>query len=534
MKTLIPCVGVVFLVAAVQAGDGGSGDRAKRRNNSTAPTQSVMDPQALAARIDAVLAARWAEAKATPSTIADDGEFLRRVSLDLIGKIPTASEARDFLDDPSPNKRRALVERLLDSPAYTTRATEAWRKLFLPEADTEDLARQVAGDFEAWLRKKVIEDAGYDRIVREILTAKVIRRSDDFAVATARTNPSPVGYYAAKENKPENLATGVARVFLGIRLECAQCHNHPFAEWKREQFWSLAAFFADLAPDVSEEGVVMRRENRSEPLRELTIPGTKKVVKASHLDGSTPAWRPRAGSRDILAEWVTAPDNPYFARAVVNRVWARFFGSGLIEPVDDLEGDASPELSGLLDELAAQFRAHDYKLKYLIRVLTATRAYNLSSAASRAESTTALFAAMPVRGLSPGQLFDSLTQATGAEAGEAKARFLELFANRDERPVEAETTIIQALTMMNGSYIDGATNPVTSQVLAAVIKAPFLDTPGRIETLYLATLTRRPKPAEVSLLLPYVERRKTDDEKAKALADIFWAILNGPEFHLNH
>jgi hypothetical protein len=494
-----------------------------------------MEAEALTARIDSVLAARWAAAKVQPAAIADDGEFLRRVSLDLIGKIPTAAEARDFLDDPNSNKRRALVERLLDSPAYTTRATESWRRLFLPEADTEDAGRAVAGDFEAWLRKKVIEDAGYDRIVREILTAKVNRRTDDLAVnmAGVRTAPSPVGYYTAKENKPENLASGVARVFLGIRLECAQCHNHPFAEWKREQFWSLAAFFADLAPDDPEEGVVMRR-NGDKPRRELAIPGTKTVVKASHLDGSTPHWRPRAQTREILAEWVTAPDNPYFARAVVNRIWARFFGAGLIEPVDDLEGDASPELIGVLDELAAQFRLHDYKLKFLIRVLTATRAYNLSSAAKDTESGTALFASMPVRGLSPGQLFDSLTRATGSEAGDARGRFLELFANRDERPVEAETTIIQALTMMNGAYIDGATNPATGQALGAIVKAPFLDIAGRIETLYLATLTRRPRAAELSQLIPLVEQRKTDDDRAKALADIFWALLNGPEFHLNH
>ena len=134
-----------------------------------------------------MLAARWAEAKVRPAAVADDGEFLRRVSLDLIGKIPTAAEARDFLDDPSKGKRLALVERLLDSPAYTTRATEIWRRLLLPEADTEDLARQVAGNFEAWLRKKVIEEAGYDRIVREILTAKLNGRNADAAVAPARS-----------------------------------------------------------------------------------------------------------------------------------------------------------------------------------------------------------------------------------------------------------------------------------------------------------------------------------------------------------
>ena len=244
MRLIRPCIAVVFMVAAVRA-DGTADVRGER----TGPVQSASDAQALTARIDAVLAARWAEAKVRPAAVADDGEFLRRVSLDLIGKIPTAAEARDFLDDPSTDKRLALVERLLDSPAYTTRATEIWRRLLLPEADTEDLARQVAGNFEAWLRKKVIEDAGYDRIVREILTAKLNGRNADSAAG--RLDPSPAGYYMAKEGKPENLAAGVARVFLGIRLECAQCHNHPFASWKREQFWSLAAFFADVPPEAT-------------------------------------------------------------------------------------------------------------------------------------------------------------------------------------------------------------------------------------------------------------------------------------------
>ena len=345
---------------------------------------------------------------------------------------------------------------------------------------------------------------------------------------------SPAAYYTAKEGKPENIAAGVARVFLGVRLECAQCHNHPFASWKREQFWSLAAFFADVPPQGAENEVVVARRPDAVPRRELTIPGTKKVVAASHLDGSTPAWRPRADTREILAEWVTAPDNPYFARAVVNRVWARFFGVGLIEPVDNLDGEAGSELSGLLDELAGQFRAHGYNLKFLIRVLTATRAYNLSSAEIQGGSTTSVFASMPVRGLSAEQLFDSLTQATGSEAADARARFLELFANREERSVEAETTIVQALTMMNGSYVEGVTNPETGQVLGAVVKAPFLDTPGRIETLYLATLTRRPRPDELLLLVRYIERRKSEQDQEKAIADIFWAILNGPEFHLNH
>ncbi len=528
MHVLRAGIVVVLLVGAAWAD--GTSDVGRDR---TDPAQSTRHARELTARIDAVLAARWAEANVRPAAVADDGEFLRRVSLDLIGKIPTAADTRDFLDDPSKDKRSALVERLLESPAYTTRATEIWRRLLLPEADTDDVARQVAGNFETWLRKKVIEEAGYDRIVREILTAKLTRPNSDSTADLLEM--SPAAYYVAKARKPENLASGVARVFLGIRLECAQCHNHPFASWKREQFWSLAAFFAEVAPESTDDnGVIALRGRDATPRRELTIPGTKKVVAASHLDGSRPEWRPRADTRDILAEWVTAADNPYFGRAIVNRVWARFFGVGLVEPVDDIDGEAAPELRGLLDELAGQFRAQGYNLKFLIRVLTATRAYNLSSVASPAGSTSPLFASMPVRGLSPGQLFDSLTQATGAEAPDARARFLELFASSDDRPVEAETTIIQALTMMNGTYVEGATDPETSNALGAIVKAPFLDLPGRIETIYLATLTRRPTPLELAVLVRFVERRTAPADQDGALADIFWAILNGPEFHLNH
>ena len=200
-------------------------------------------------------------------------------------------------------------------------------------------------------------------------------------------------------------------------------------------------------------------------------------MKASHLDGSAPAGRPRARpAGEILAEWVTSPDNPYFRQGRRQPgVGSLFRGWPHRARWTSSTGAASSELTGLLDELAGQFRARAYNLKFLIRVLTATRAYNLSSVASQSESTTPMFASMPVRGLSPCELFDSLTQATGEEQGRPEPRFLELFASRDDRPVEAETTIIQALTMMNGTYIEGATNPVTSQVLGAIVNAPFLD-----------------------------------------------------------
>ncbi len=488
----------------------------------------------LAARIDAHLAARWAEAKIRPTAMADDGEFLRRASLDLAGKIPTAAEARDFLDDPDPGKRAALVDRLLDSSAYAARAALLWRQLLLPEA--ADQGRVALGGLEAWLHKKIEEEAGYDRIVREVLSVRLGGGENDRMVGSA-TEPSPAAFYVTRGGKPETLASDAARAFLGLRVECAQCHNHPFARWKREEFWGLAAFFAGV-PQQAEDGVVAVGTPREDPdRRELKIPGTSTVVKAAHLDRSPPAWRPRAGTRQVLAEWITAPENPYFARAAVNRAWARFFGNGLIDPVDDLDAEGDPALVELLDEVASQFRTHGYDLKYLIRALMATRAYNLSSAdvaGTRTPTGPTLFARMPVRGLSPGQLVDSLAQATGADLGENRPRFLELFAERDVPPTESQTSILQALTFMNGTFVDGATRTETGDVIGAIAEAPFHDTADRVEVVFLAVLTRRPTPEERSLVIRYIERHEGEADRARALSDAYWALLNGPEFRTNH
>jgi hypothetical protein len=449
----------------------------------------------------------------------------------LVGKIPTAGEARDFLNDPDPGKRAALVGRLLDSPAYAARAALLWRQLLLPESD-DQVGASPAG-LEAWLRKKIDEGAGYDRIVREVLAARLGGSGNDM-MAAATVEPSPAAFYAARGGKPEVLAGDAARAFLGIRVQCAQCHDHPFAKWKREEFWGFAAFFAGV-PQQPDDATTLRRSREDTQRRELTIPGTKKVVKAAHLDHSAPAWRPRAGTREVLAEWVTAPDNPYFARAAVNRTWARFFGNGLIDPVDDIESEGDPALVGLLDEVAQQFRAHGYDLKYLIRALMATRAYNLSSAAETGTSTaTPLFSRMPVRGLSPDQFVDSLAQATGCELGENRARLLDLFTERDVPPTESQTSILQALTLMNGAFLSGATRPETGETIGAIAEAPYLDTAGRVEMVFLAALSRLPRSEERSLAIEYIDRHKAEADRARALSDVFWALLNGPEFRTNH
>ena len=541
------CLSLLGLVASRM-----TGAEADSTSRSVKPPRSVSssnDPKALTATIDKMLEARWAESKIRVAPLADDAEYLRRVYLDLVGKIPTVSEALDFIEDTRPDKRARLVDRLLESSAYLSRATEIYRALLLPEADTDAAIRQVAPTFEAWLRKRVAENVGYDEIVRQVLTARLGGRGRGGSVNDPRAEPSPLAFYVAKDGKPENLAAGAARVFLGVRLECAQCHNHPFAHWKREEFWGLAAFFAGVSRrgPTDGQGPIRELAGKHELAMPSTSAGTSKIVRATLLGTEKEAkWTARTNGREVFADWVTADDNPYFARAAVNRVWARFFGVGIVDPVDDMGEENPPSHPELLDAMASQFRDHKYDLKYLIRAITATKAYGLTSAVGRAESVAPqMFSAMPVRSLSPGQLFDSLSQATGFREGSrgmnfgfgiggSRDQFLELFANRDEKPTEGQTTILQALSLMNGSLIAAATSPETGDTLAAVAEAPFLETPGRIERLYLAALTRQPRPDELASLVTYVEGGGADKDKSKALADVFWALLNSPEFRFNH
>ncbi len=490
----------------------------------------------MAARVDRLLADDWKKANVTPARPADDAEWLRRVYLDLAGRIPSVTEARSFLADRRSDKKARLVELLLEGPRYPTRFAGVWRSLLLPEIDANLQLRIQGPAFERWLRNWLASGRGYDWMVRELLTAPSQPGQGRFATG----NDLGV-FYVAKENKPEEIAATASQLFLGINIGCAQCHNHPFAAWKKEQFWSFAAFFSSLPGRARDR----RGPARLRPdLAELAIPGTDKVVQAKFLDGKKPTIEPGTPARQVLADWMTAGDNPYFARAAVNRLWAHFFGTGLVEPLDEMVGSESVSSHpAVLDELARAFAKQKYDLRWLIRTLTATRAYQLSSARSHvSQDDSRQFARMAIRGLSAEQLFDSLAQATGFREdlppgrqrffnlGGARGEFLTKFAS-SERPTEAQTSILQALTLMNGRLMSAATNVSRSETLLAVVDAPFMDVPAKIEALYLASLSRKPTAKESARLTRYVEKA---DSKPEALADVFWALLNSAEFVLNH
>jgi hypothetical protein len=505
------------------------------------------DADELAKTIDRLVAARWAENGVKAAPVADDAEFVRRAYLDLAGRIPSVAEVRAFLADVSPDKRQKLIADLLSGPAYINNFGNIWRTLLLPEDNPANFQlRFYVPSFEAWLRKQFADNVPYDQMVRELLTAKVAsdgRGPRELLRAGGQGETTPMAFYMAKDAKPEELAAATSRLFLGVRLECAQCHNHPFGKWSRQQFWEYAAFFAGIQKQGEGFFVPIRELNDR---REIAIPNTSQVVQAAFLDGAEPQWKYKVGPRVTLAEWLTAKENPFFARATVNRVWGHFFGTGIVEPIDDFNDENKPSHPELLDELAKQFAAHDFDLKYVIRAITLSETYQLTSARTDpTQDEPHLYARMPVKGLTPEQLFDSLSLATGyrearlptgpfvINANTPRAEFLAKFATQDKR-TESQTSILHALALMNGRFVADATSVERSEALAGVLDAPFLDTAGRIETLYLATLSRKPKSDELQRLVKYVEGGGPKKDPRAALADVFWALLNSSEFLLNH
>jgi len=512
---------------------------------SAAIAETRDDAVHLAAQIDEVISRRWQAEQVVPAPPADDAAFIRRVSLDIAGKIPAVSDLHEFLDDASPDKRRKLVEHLLDSPAYVAHFSNVWRSVMLPEAASNLEVRFLVPGFEAWLRKQLAANTSFDALVREILTVPVDPRlaANPFQ---PQTEVTPVGFYQAKQLKPENLAAGTARMFLGVRIECAQCHDHPFDDWKREQFWGYAAFFAGVERDQNGAKGALDAIRELFGSRELAIPGTDRKVAPTYLDGAQPKIKFRDSPRGVLADWMISDRNTYFARTAVNRLWGHFFGIGIVNPIDDFTADNPPSHPELLDELAREFAAHKFDFKFLIRAITASRTYQLSSRQThKSQENPRLFACMALKGLSGEQLFDSIAQATGYHepygnrnpAGmmnnTPREEFVQMFDNGRDTIIEQQTTILQALSMMNGQFVSDATGLEKSATLSAVAEFPLMTPAERIEALYLAALSRKPRAEELDRLVNYVETGGAAKDPKKALSDVFWALLNSSEFLFN-
>lgn len=478
-----------------------------------------------------------------------DAEFMRRVSLDLTGKIPPVAELRLFLADQDQDKRETLIDRLLASPGFVVHFTNTWRAILLPGATTDLQTRGQIPEFEAWLRSQLMENTRYDDIVRQIIDAPLDTNRNRETPSNSQ-GLTPRAYYLAKQLKPENLAAGTSRAFLGVRIECAQCHDHPFDNWKQDQFWQYAAFFSNI--DQPQQGAIGNtltvREVAGKP--QIKIPDTNRLVDAIFLDGIQPEWeKEQTTPRLRLSQWITSDQNPYFAKATANRVWSLFFGRGLVDPVDDFSSTNRASHPELLKLLATRFREHNYDLKYLIREITRSETYQLSSQQTdSSQSHVEWYGKMPTRGLTAEQIFANLVQATGffqqttemnpllsgPGTNSPQTEIFELFKSESENRLEPKATILQALSLMNGAFITNATSLEQSDVFTAIIDFPGLTDEKKIEAFFLSALSRFPTQAESKRLTAYMAAAETDEERTHAYSDLFWALLNSSEFLLNH
>jgi hypothetical protein len=502
----------------------------------SAPAQTARETRRaeMAARIDALIAQRWKELAIEPAEVSSDAEFMRRAYLDLTGVIPRVSEARAFLADKREDRRVQLVDDLLSSPAHATHLANTWRHLMLPNGFEIEQANATVG-VQNWLRNQFVDNMRYDRIVSELL------------VSNEGGQSGPALFYTSHETKPEKLAAATARIFLGLQIECAECHDHPFDRWKQTDFWGYAAFFARLRQS---EGMNagMRYQLEDLPEGEVRIPKIDEVAKPKFPGGEMPE-EDASGSRRVqLSIWMASRENPYLAKAAVNRIWGQLFGRGLVEPVDDLSENNLPSHPQLFQELTQYFVEIGFDVRELYRTLAMSQTYQLSSAwKGEKEPPTEAFARAATKPLSPDQLYDSINRVLARRANGAamaglpasplldptRQAFLARIQSPSRTATEYSAGALQALMLMNGTDIAMATAPKDSALLASM-SAPWLADAERVEILFLATYARFPTEEERQLFAEHAAAAKTDAEKELAWSDLLWVMLNSAEFAINH
>ena len=499
----------------------------------------------MSARVDTLLAKIWKKEDVKPGTIADDAVFIRRAYLDLTGVIPTVGQVREFLDDTSPDKRERLIDRLIGKSSkesgqrsgnsrHATHLANIWQQVMLPQLANNIRFRFQGGTFNTWLRNHFADNTPYNEVVESLLTY------------SGPSNSGPGLYYQISEFKPEELAASSSRLFMGVQIQCAQCHDHPFDHWTKQDFWGYAAFFAQIQRPTGRARFVARVADTTSG--DVKLPETETVVAPKFLGVKKSKIQDGVTRRKQVAKWLTSKENPYFAKATVNRVWALMFGYGLVDPVDDFGKHNPASHPELLNELAADFVKHNYDLRRLFRVLGKSRAYQLSSKVTETDSYHPnLFHRMAVKSLNAGQIYDCLQIAMHKRESpvvnpygsrfrfnQARQTFVGKFEAPTQSATEFQAGIPQALTMMNGQFIAQSTDVNRSDLLIAVADAPFMTDRQRVETLFLAVLSRKPTTKEKAQFGDYVAKGGPEKDKRKALSDVMWALLNSTEFILNH
>src|SRR5262245_40365533 len=484
--------------------------------------------------IDTLLTQKLRDLRISPSELCTDEAFIRRAYLDVIGLLPTPEEYDRFMKNPASNKREALVDELLGRKEFAELWVMKWAEL-LQIKSSQQVSYKATLLYYNWLQDKISRNVPVNEWVQELLGA------------SGGTFKNPATNYYQNETDILKVSENVAQVFMGMRIQCSQCHNHPFDRWTMDHYYGFAAFFSQIGrkgTDDPREIVVFNSGGG-----EVNHPVGGRQMKPKFLGGAEPdvAGKDR---RQVMAAWLASPENPYFATNLSNIVWAHFFGKGIIDEVDDVRVSNPPSNGELLTELGKKFTEYKYDFKKLVRDICTSRTYQLSTVPNESnEGDTRNFARQSVRRIRAETMLDVISQATetknkfpglplGARAvqiadGNVSTYFLSTFGRATRESVcscevKLEPTLSQSLHMLNG---DATTNRIRQGALVPKRLAEKKAPDQIIEELYLRTLVRRPSPIEMDRLRAALNE---EPDKAKGLEDVFWALMNTREFVFNH
>jgi hypothetical protein len=503
--------------------------------------------QPLRTVIDAELKAARAREKVTPAPRAGDAAFLRRVYLDLVGTAPTYEETVAFLADTDPKKREKLIDKLLADPRFAAAQANVWDQVLFGRHPAGGDATRKRDTFKAWLAKQFAGDVPYDVWVRDLLLAE---------------KPGPEMYYVQFRNQPEEATIAVSRVFLGTQLGCAKCHDHPFDSWTQKDFYGMTGFFVRLVvQDGGGKAFTIAEKSTGEVLFSGTAkdqaPGKKgDPVKPKFLGGpelaeppvpkdfKEPAGaklpKPLFSRKAKLAEWVAAADNPYFARAAANRVWAQFMGRGIVHPVDDFTEKNEPSHPALLKALTDGLVAHKFDLKWLIREVVNSEAYQLAGTGPVADALPKWYERARVRPLSAEELMAAMRAVTGYDADPKAAAaklpnageeyFLRFFGEPTNGTGEFQGGLSEHLFLNNAEQVRMFARRKPGNLADKLLVANE-SAESKVDRLFLSVLQRLPGDKERAAFAAHLGRGAKPEA---AVEDVIWVLLNGSEFRFNH
>ena len=472
-----------------------------------------------------------------PSPLANDEQFLRRAYLDTVGLLPSETEAREFLASKAVDKRARLIDTLLTRSEFADQWALKFTELF--RAGTREAGAKGARIIYDYVKQSFLENKPYDRFVRELLLSQGAHSFPTSSIQGLKHSPTSFYNISFDSNAPDH-ATNVSQLFMGVRIECAKCHNHPWEKWTQDDFYGFAALFAR----VGIKEVYENDENATQYMEEGSVehPKTKQRVQPRFLDGVELKDNPDADVRETLAAWMASPNNPFFAKAIVNRVWKHYMGRGLVEEVDDFRVTNPPTHPALLDAMAKDLIAHRYDLRHLMRTILNSRAYQLSAEPNDSNRQDALnYSHYRIRRLPAETLLDAMSTVTGVPEKfpgyPPGTRAMQVYAgpggymlssfgrlNRDiicERDTQPD--IAQTMHLISG-------NTIHKKVSAAKLDLSGSDSEV-LERTYLTALVRKPTSEEQAAVLQRIVA--TGDRKA-VFQDVLWAILNSKEFLYQH